>query len=59
VWVILNCRSKNQAMSDCMDQYYNEDEFKKFLVREKIDLKLKETKTIFQSAYEVIVPQPK
>ena len=46
-------------MSDCMDQYYNEDEFKKFLVREKIDLKLKETKTIFQSAYEVIVPQPK
>jgi hypothetical protein len=53
----MTCQSKSKAMSDCMDQYYSEVSFKKFLVREQIDLEVKPKKSIFQSAYEVLVPE--
>lgn len=29
--VVLNCRSKNRAMSECMDKYFNEDIVQKYL----------------------------
>lgn len=30
--VVFNCRSKNRAMSECMDKYFNEDIVQKYLI---------------------------
>eukprot|EP01036_Dinobryon_divergens_P026993 gene26994-35698_t len=39
--VVFNCRTQNSAMSACMEQHCNEEEFQKFLKAEGVTQKLR------------------
>eukprot|EP01038_Epipyxis_sp_PR26KG_P006725 gene6725-9218_t len=43
--VVFRCREQSRAMSGCMDQYYDDEKFEAFLIREGYEIPKKKPKS--------------